>query len=226
MNEQLIFRTTDIKEFEVLKFESTFFNTEKYQRKTLTINALINLLSSYIKKGDEVVSILHHNNIFETDNENVVAYTKTNKEEIFILKIDECNIRTFYNGQSYKIVHPNCFVKIIVKDNLVNRMFIYPYKTYKGLDTVLFDNPFPNIFTKNETCMGSSDRTLKETKIKTVLAIIETAYTHSNTNFKSAELKDTAMAFEYLSNNAFPYDDLMSSNSNLKDLIEMCKLNK
>lgn len=224
MNEQLLLRTTDMKEFEVLKFESTFFNTKKYQRKNLTINTLIKLLQNLITSFHEEKITLHHNNIFETDSKNVVAYTKTNKEVIYILRIKERYIRTFYNENYYKIIHPNCFIKVIVAHGLVQQMYIYPYKEYKGLDTILFDNPFPNILTKNETCMGTSDKTVKETKTKTVLSIIETAYTHAYTNFKSNKLKDTTEAFNYLSKNEFPYEDLVSTGLILKNLIQMCKM--
>ncbi len=226
MNEQLIFRTTDIQEFEVLKFESDFFDTNKYQRKTLTLYALIELLSSYVKKDRGEAVTIHHTNIFESENENVIAYTKTSEEEIFILKIQEQYIRTFYNEKYYKIIHPNCFVKIRVRDNKIKNMFIYPYKKDNGRDTVLFDNPFPNFLAKNETCMGSADRTVKETKVKTVLGIIETAYTHSGTGFKSEKLKDTKKAFEYLKKNKFPYNELTSTNMTLNHLIEMCKEGK
>lgn len=223
MNEQLIFRTTDIQEFEVLKFESDFFDTQRFQRKTLTLYALIELLSSYVKKDRGEAVTIYHTNIFESENENVVAYTKTSEEEVFILQIKEQYIRTFYNEKYYKIIHPNCFVKIKVKDNKIKNMFIYPYKEYKGLETTLFDNPFPNFLAKNETCMGSADKTVKETKVKTVLSIIETAYTHSSTGFKSEKLKDTKKAFEYLMKNKFPYNGLTSSNMTLNHLIEMCK---
>ncbi len=226
MSEQLIFRTTDIQEFEVLKFESNFFDTNKYQRKTLTLYALIELLSNYIKKDRGDVVTIHHDNIYESENENVVAYTKTSEDEIFILQISEQFIRTFYNEKYYKIIHPNCFVKIRVRDNRIKNMFIFPYKEDNGRDTVLFDNPFPNFLSKNETCMGSADRTLKETKVKTVLSIIETAYTHSGTGFKSEKLKDTKKAFEYLSKNKFPYNELMSANMTVHDLVEMCKEGK
>lgn len=222
MNNQLLIRTLDFKEFEVLHYESTFFDIKKYNRKVVSINTLLNILNSYVHKTSGK-TIIHHYNQFENDVDDIVAYTKTTKDETYIINLKEQYIRTFYNGKYYKIIHPNCFVKITVINKMVNSMSIYPYKEFQGLETVLYDNPYPNIYSNNETCMGSADRTLLDSVTRTVLTIIETSYTHSNTGFNSKNLKDTARAFRYLSKKAFPYEKLMTSNKTLKLIIDDIK---
>lgn len=68
--------------------------------------------------------------------------------------------------------------------------------------------------------MGSADRNLKDSHYKTILSILETSYTHANTNFKDSSLKSTKVAFEYLSKNPFPYEKLYSNKRTLADIIK------
>ncbi len=220
-NNQLLIRTLDFKEFEVLNFKSTFFGTKKYERKLISFNTLLHILKSYDKRVEDRV-IVHHYNKFESDDD-IVAYTKTTTDETYILNIKEQYIRTFYKNKYYKIIHPKCFIKIIVKNDKVGSMYIYPYKDFKALETEVFDNPFPNIYTNNKTCMGSADRSLLDSKTQTILSIIETAYTDANTRFKGKKLKDTTRAFRYLTKNPFPYDKLTSSKKTLGSIIEEIK---
>ncbi len=216
---ELIFGTEDLINFEIIKSEIIPGGAQKFQNKTISIDSLIELLNEHRKKNvtehEEV--ILHINTL--KDRFNLLGYKKTNKKEEYIYDFKEMYIKTFYNDVFYEILHPNAIIKIDVDNNKIINMYIYIYKKFEGVKTKLYANPFPNMYGGNATCMGSANRTIKDSNCKTILSILETSYTHSNTGFKNKKLKDTKKAFEYLSKNKFPYGSLYSLNKTLKSIL-------
>lgn len=215
---ELILGTTDFKFFEILECETTIFGFKKYRDKVINAQTLMMELSKVVESADKEKELFSINK-FDTFNNNLVSHKKTVTKDILVFDFKERYIRTFYNEKYYKILHCNAFIKLTVIGDKISTMEIYPYSEYKGKETELYNNPYPNMFSGNKTCMGTADRTVEDDYEKSILKILETAYTHHTTQFKSSELKGTVNAFEYLKTNPFPYDQMFKTNIKLKDII-------
>lgn len=215
---ELIFGTTDFKEFEILECNTTKTGLKKYRNKMINAETLMIELKKVVESSDEEKELLNINK-FDTFDNNLVSHKKTLTKDILVFDFKERYIRTFYNNKYYKILHCNAFIKMTVMGGKIDKMEIYPYSDYNGKETELYNNPYPNMYNGNETCMGTADRTLEDEYEKSILKILETAYTHHTTHFKSKELKETVAAFEYLKTNPFPYDQILKTKMKLKDII-------
>ncbi len=217
---EIVFGTTDLKEYEVLECETTFAGLKKYRTKKVDTKTLIEILKTmeYYANVEEETEI-YNLSVFDTFKDGLISHKKTNMKDILVFDLKEQMIRTFYNNKYYKIVHCNAFIKLFVKNDKIDAMEIYPYRKYKGLKTELFDNPYPNMYSGNKSCLGTADRKIKGTYKKTILGLLETSYTHAHTGFKDTQLRETVAAFEYLSKNQFPYDKLIATKKTLKDII-------
>lgn len=217
---EIVFGTTDLKEFEVLECETTFTGIKKYRNKKIDAKTLLEILKSMnYTPNEKVEKEIYSINIFDTFKDGLISHKKTDRKDILVFDFKEQMIRTFYNDKYYKIVHCNAFIRIFVTNGKINDMEIYPYKKYNGKKTELFDNPYPNMYSGNKSCIGTADREIKGTYKKTILGLLEISYTHAYTAFKDKELHDTVYAFEYLSKNPFPYEKLRVTKKTLKDII-------
>lgn len=219
---QLIFRTTNLQDFEILKHEHMPLGTELAQSKTVSKAMLIKELEKTNDTGETEETISEFNTLKSPE----ILYQKTTtRRTIKIINFTERHIRTFYNKKYYKIIHCNAIIILITSNDRVNKIIIHPYKEYQGLKTKLFKNPYPNMYGGNKSCLGSIDRKEEETDLKTILKLLEGSYTHINTDFKGA-LSKTKTAFDYLSKNPFPYNQLETTKETLATVLEQVKANK
>lgn len=216
---ELVFRTTNLKEFEILEADTTLNGLKKYRRKSIPIKTLIQLLTNLTLINTVKETEIFNINTVDLIDNSIISHRKTNLKDVIVLDFKEQIIRTFYNEKYYKIVHCNAFIRIFINDNKISVMEIYPYEKYEGKETKLYDNPFPNGYNSFKSCLGSADREIKGSFMQTVISLLETSYTHSKTNFSGTSLKDTTNAFEYLRDNPFPYDKLVKSKKTLKDIL-------
>ncbi len=213
---EIVFGTTNLEEFEVLECSGYGDEIKKYRTKKISTNELIEVLTSLDKSKEKEI---FNFNIFNVSSDELISHKKTNKKDTMVFNFKEQMIRTFFNNEYYKIIHCNAFIRITVENNKVESMEVYPYDEYKGADTKLFDNPYPNRYSMNKTCLGTADRSVRDSYIKTILGLLETAYTSVNMNFNDKSLENTKVAFEYLTKNPFPYDKLKRTKKTLKDII-------
>ncbi len=213
---KLVFGTTNLKEFEVLECIKIGGGIEKFRNKKVAAKELLEVLENL---GDIEEKELFNINVFDTFNTGLISHKKTNRQEILVFNFKEQMIRTFYNGKYHKIVHCNAFIKIHVKGDIIQDMYIYPYKKYKGRKTELFDNPYPNRFSSNKTCLGTADRRIRGNYTETILSLLEVEYTSATMYFKDKKLNNTYTTFDYLEKNKFPYDELVANKKTLKDII-------
>jgi len=211
MNQKLVIGTTNMNEFELLFADESFFGNQLIERKMLTPEDLVDLLKTYIKNEKEKVVI----NI-DALKDNILFYTGTNKKEVVIMNMPGRMIRTFYQSKYYKINHPNSIIKINVENQQIREMWVYAYKEFCGLETELFKNPMPNVYTSESVCIGTIDRKCVD-YLQDSIRIMEGSYTHTTTGLKG-ELTSTVKMFEYLKNNPFPYDQLVDAKLKLKDI--------
>lgn len=212
MNEKLVFGTSNMTDFEILFADENFYGRKLIQRKTLSAKYLIKIMKRGIQEEEE--NVAEYNNI----DGSILYIKKTTKKEIITLKLEEQYIRTHYQGQYYKILHPQSIVKITVENDQIRKMAVYAYKEWNGCKTELYKNPMPNGYTSGDVCIGSIDRTCKD-YIKDTIRIMEGSYTHSGTGLKG-ELANTKAMFEYLQSNPFPYDQLKKEKLTLDKLVK------
>lgn len=125
-----------------------------------------------------------------------------------------------YEGKAYDISFPNSMYIMTYKSDNVDNIYAYCFKEFKGKDTELYKYAMPNMLTENRICMGTAPRKIeKKDYVKALEKIIFTQYTHAHTdNVKS--FKETKKYFEYLSENEFPYDLLISAKVTLNKVIK------
>ena len=70
----------------------------------------------------------------------------------------------------------------------------------------------------NRVCTGTVRNAFVDAK-QTIMDVLEANYTHSETHFLNHSFKNTKVAFEYLSSNPFPYQELLPLNYNLDYVI-------
>ena len=191
---------------------------DKISRKSISLPTLIETLQEIcIRETKE--ELIFSANIYEGQDARMVSYKKYSSHETWVYDFPEMEIRTFYNQKYFKVKHPSSFIKIKVRNGRIDEMLIYPYKKNEGLETKLLDNPFPNGYDSNSTCMGSADRKTAGDNIKAIIGILETPYTHATTGFIGNELKATEAAFQYLQDNQFPYDRIKATNKKLSEIL-------
>lgn len=213
MNQKLIIGTADMSEFELLYSDENFFGRELIQRKTVNVADVLDIIRSAVSSNfeEDIITV-------DTLKDNIIYLKKTTKKDIVVMNVPEKEIRTFYNGQYYKIKHPNSIIRIRVENEQIREMSIYAYKLFEGMDTKLYKNPMPNGYDGGDVCIGSIDRSCKS-YLKDTLRIIEGSYTHSTTRL-SGKLANTKNMFEYLQENPFPYDLLKTCKSTMKSILK------
>lgn len=212
MKERLVFGTTNMNDFEVLFADENFYGRQLIERKTLSAKDIIEILK--IGVPEEERKIATYNNL----DGNILYIEKTTQKETITLKFEEQYIRTHYQGQYYKILHPRSVIKITVENEQIRKMAVYAYKVWEGSKTVLYKNPMPNGYSNGDVCIGSIDKTCKD-YVKDTIRIMEGSYTHTGTGLKG-ELANTKAMFEYLQTNPFPYDQLKKENLTLDKLVK------
>ncbi len=137
---------------------------------------------------------------------------------VAIMQKDHKRIVT-YDGKAFNISFPNSIYLMAYKGDKVDSICAYCFKDFIGKDTELYKYAMPNMLTENRICIGTAPKKIENKDyVKALEKIIFTQYTHIHTdNIKS--FKETKKYFEYLSNNDFPYDLLISVHIKLKDVI-------
>lgn len=175
--------------------------------KKIRASTLVKKLIQYFQKESE-------NEVMRYIPPGVVAYSENYRA---ILEPEEKRFVT-YNNRSYNIHFPNALYLIKSQGNKIVSIEAYAYKKWDGLKTMLYKYPMPNMLGGNRICLGSAPREIKHGDYKQALdLIIYTQYSHNYVdNIKS--FKNTVDYFNYLENNLFPYDLLISTNKKAGDL--------
>ncbi len=149
---------------------------------------------------------------------------ETENNAYYVYLMEEQKIKCTYEDKGYSLSHPNSI--FIVKVNKLTKQFTriqaYCFKEFEGRNTKLFDYPFPNMLSNNKICTGTVRNAFVDVK-QTIMDVLEANYTHDETHFLNHAFKKTKVAFEYLSNNPFPYNELVSLNYNLDYIIGRIK---
>lgn len=180
---------------------------QKIERSVVTATKLIELLQSIRQQNlkDSVVSEID----FIENFKNVIHMFEKTNSKIYISVYHERIIRTFYNGRLYKVIHPNTIAVTTVSQDRISEISLFPFNCYRGFETRVFMNPYPNTYSSNKVCIGSLDREFKGNLEAAITGIVEGTYTHSNTGFKDKGLVRTEDCFKYLSRHPFPYEHLV-----------------
>ncbi len=149
---------------------------------------------------------------------------ETENTGYYVYLMDEQKIKCTFEGKGYSLSHPNSIFIIRVDKNSkrFTSISVYCFKKFEGRNTELFTYPFPNMLVGNKICTGTVKNVFVDAK-QVIMDVLESNYTHSDTNFIHHPLKSTKKAFEYLSNNPFPYYELSSLNYNLDYVIRRIK---
>lgn len=148
---------------------------------------------------------------------NIIAFSNNS----VVIKQDEHKRIVTLNGKAYKISFPNAIYIIRHNDNKIMQIKAFCFKKYKGLNTELYRYPMPNMLSDNNICIGSAKRKIIDNDFMQALEnIIYAEYTHLFfSDLKS--FKNSVEYFDYLSQNEFPYDLMISANMNLRSIINI-----
>lgn len=202
-------RINDINsDVEVLEYDGI---QKKEYFSAMSIDSLIARLETFVdkrsKNNEKREIILFSDQIIGIGNNCVAIMQKEHKRIVT------------YDGKAYNISFPNSIYLMAYKGDKADSICAYCFKDFIGKDTELYKYAMPNMLTENRICMGTAPKKIENKDyVKALEKIIFTQYTHIHTdNIKS--FKETKKYFEYLSNNDFPYDLLISVNMKLKDVI-------
>lgn len=190
-----------------------------YQEENRPIIEKIVNIQEAIKELNAMLGYEHQYELDFTDGK--YLYVKeTEKEAYYVYLMEEQKIKCTYQDKGYSLSHPNSI--FIVKVNKFTKRFksisAYCYKVFEGRNTKLFDYPFPNMLSDNRICTGTVRNAFVDAK-QTIMDVLEANYTHEETYFLNHAFRNTKVAFEYLSNNPFPYHELASLNYSLDYVI-------
>ncbi len=170
----------------------------------------------------ELNAMLGYEQQYELDfTDGKYLYVKeTERKAYYVYLMEEQKIKCTYDDKGYSLSHPNSIFIIIVNKLTKNFTSIsaYCFKEFEGRNTILFEYPFPNMLAGNRVCTGTVRNAFVDAK-QTIMDVLEANYTHSETHFLNHSFKNTKVAFEYLSSNPFPYQELLPLNYNLDYVI-------
>ena len=205
---QLVFRVTDnSQDIELLTYDQTtkkeFFSAIKANE---LLRKLQDLMGNNASRREDLVFL----------NESIIAIGSN----CSIVKQDGHTRIVTYAGKAYNINFPNSLYLIDHTGSKIIDIEAYCYKKYNGLETELFEYAMPNMLTGSRICIGSAPKEIVDHDIVAALEkIIFTQYTHGHVdNIKS--FRDTSEYFQYLTENPYPYELLISTGTKLKDIMK------
>lgn len=123
------------------------------------------------------------------------------------------------NGKSYKINFPNAIYIISYLEDKIRTIEAYSYKKYEGEKTELYEYPLPNELYANTICMGNAPKEIiYQDFVGALEKVIFTPYSHPHFSGING-FTDSALWFEHLSNNPFPYKLMKPLKKRLKDVL-------